>query len=69
MNALVYVKMLKMKNEKLLGFSFYIDIGNFEAILRNLNFSAKHLFWRCFFVIALKNRGINSTVRNVENYA
>ena len=36
-----------MKNEKnLLGFSFYINIGNFEANLRNLNLSAKHLFWR-----------------------
>ena len=33
-----------MKNEKkLLGFSFYINIGNFEAFL----WSAKHLFWRC----------------------
>ena len=31
-----------MKNEKkLLGFSFYINIGNFEVFLRN------HLFWKC----------------------
>ena len=59
MNALVYVdidqgihkgKMKVAQNEKrkkLLGFSFYINIGNFEAFLRNLNLSAKHLFWTC----------------------
>ena len=59
MNALVYVdidqgihkgKMKVARNEKrkkLLGFSFYINIGNFEEFLRNLNLSAKHLFWRC----------------------
>ena len=35
------------KRKKLLGFSFYINIGNFEAFLWNLNLSAKHLFWRC----------------------
>ena len=35
------------KRKKLLGFSFYINIGNFEAFLRNLNLSAKHLFWTC----------------------
>ena len=33
--------------KKLLGFSFYINIGNFEAFLPNLNLSVKHLFWRC----------------------
>ena len=38
------------KRKKLLGFSFYINIGNFEAFLRNLNLSAKHLFWRCGIV-------------------
>ena len=59
MNALVYVdidqgihkgKMKVARNEKrkiLLGFSFYIDIGNFEVFLRNLNLSAEHLFWMC----------------------
>ena len=59
MNALVYVdidqgihkvKMKVARNEKrknLLGFSFYINIGNFEAFLRNLILSANHLFWRC----------------------
>ena len=59
MNALAYVdidqgihkgKMKVTRNEKqkkLLGFSFYINIGNFEAFLQNLNLSAKHLFWRC----------------------
>ena len=59
MNALVYVnidqgihkvKMKVARNEKrkkLLGFSFYINIGNFEAFLRNLNLSANRLFWRC----------------------
>ena len=58
MNALVYVdidqgihkgKMKVARNEKRkkLGFSFYINIGNFEAFLWNLNLSAKHLFWRC----------------------
>ena len=44
------VKMKVTRNEKrkkLLGFSFYINIGNFEAFLRNLNLSTKHLFWRC----------------------
>ena len=35
------------KRKKLLGFSFYINIGNFEAFLRNLNLSANPLFWRC----------------------
>ena len=35
------------KRKKLLGFSFYINIGNFEAFLWNLNLSAKHLFWTC----------------------
>ena len=56
MNALVYVdidqgihkgKMKVAQNEKqkkLLGFSFYINIGNFEGFLRNLNLSTKHLF-------------------------
>ena len=34
------------KRKKLLGFSFYINIGNFEAFLRNLNLSANRLFWR-----------------------
>ena len=34
------------KRKKLLGFSFYTNIGNFEAFLPNLNLSAKHLFWR-----------------------
>ena len=59
MNALVYVNinqgiheviMKAAQNEKrkiLLQFSFYINIGNFEAFLRNLNLNAKHLFWRC----------------------
>jgi hypothetical protein len=59
MNALVYVdidqgihkgKMKVAQNEKrkkLLGFSFYINIGNFEAFLWNLTFSAKLLFWMC----------------------
>ena len=35
------------KGKKLLGFSFYINIGNFEAFLKNLNLSTKHLVWRC----------------------
>ena len=38
------------KRKKLLGFSFYINIGNFEAFLWNLNLSAKHLFWRCAYI-------------------
>ena len=42
-----------MKNKKkLLGFSFYINIGNFEAFLWNLNLSAKRLFWRCDILVA-----------------
>ena len=57
MNALVYVdidqgiikvKMKVAQNEKrkkLLGFSFYINIGNFEAFLWNLNLSGNSLFW------------------------
>ena len=39
------------KWKKLLGFSFYINIGNFEGFLRNLNLSAKHLFWRCDYLL------------------
>ena len=35
------------KQKKLLGFSFSINIGNFEGFLWNLNLSTKHLFWRC----------------------
>ena len=35
------------KRKKLLRFSFYLNIGNFEVFLRNLNLSTKHLFWRC----------------------
>ena len=35
------------KRKKLLGFSFYINIGNFEAFLWNLNLNANRLFWRC----------------------
>ena len=61
MNALVYVdidqgihkgKMEVAQNEKrkkLLGFSFYINIGNFEAFLWNLNLSTNRLFWRCVY--------------------
>ena len=44
------VKMKVARNEKrkkLLGFSFYINIANFEAFLQYLNFSTNHLFWRC----------------------
>ena len=37
-----------MKNEKnYVSFSFYVNIGNFEAFLWNLNLSGNHLFWRC----------------------
>ena len=44
--------MLEMKNEKkLLGFSFNMNIGNFEAFLRNLNLSANCLFWRCVYLL------------------
>ena len=58
MNALVYVnidqgihkgKMKVAQNEKrkkLLGFPFYINIGNFEAFLWNLNLSTNCLFCR-----------------------
>ena len=42
------------KRKKLLGFSFYINIGNFEAFLRNLNLSAKHLFWTCVSVVGTR---------------
>ena len=38
------------KRKKQLGFSFYKNIGNFEAFLRNLNLSAEHLFWRCEYL-------------------
>ena len=34
----------KEKRKKLHGFSFYIDVANFEAVLRNLNLSANRLF-------------------------
>ena len=43
------------KRKKLLGFSFYINIGNFEAFLRNLNLSANRLFWRCVIVLTFDN--------------
>ena len=39
------------KRKKLLGFSFYINIGKFEAFLWNLNLSANRLFWRCVYKI------------------
>ena len=39
------------KWKKLLGFSFYTNIGNFEAFLRNLNLSTNHLFWRCVYTV------------------
>ena len=40
-----------MKNKKkLLGFSFYINIGNFEAFIWNLNLSTNCLFWRCEYL-------------------
>ena len=35
------------KRKKLHGFSFYVNIGNFEVFLWNLNLRANHLFWRC----------------------
>ena len=44
---------LNEKWKKLLVFSFYINIGNFEVFLRNLNLSAKHLFWKCVPSIVL----------------
>ena len=59
MNALVYVNIdqgihkgkMKVaqieKRKKLLGFSFYINMGNFEVFLQNLNLSTEHLFWTC----------------------
>ena len=58
MNALDYVnidtafikgKMKVAQNEKrkkLLGFSFYVNIGNFEAFLWNLNLSVNIYFVR-----------------------
>ena len=55
MNALVYVDKGKMKvarnakRKKLLGFSFSINIENFEAFLWNLNLSGNHVFWRSDF--------------------
>ena len=39
------------KRKKLLGFSFYINIGNLEAFLPNLNLSANRLFWRCGLIL------------------
>ena len=55
------------KRKKLLGFSFYIDIGYFEAFLRNLNLSAKHLFWRCVVISLLTqiNREYIIKLKNV----
>ena len=76
MNALIYVdidqsihkvKMKVAQNEKpkkLLGFSFCINMGNFEAFLRNLNLSASRLFWRCgirsLFIFKLGIHTLNS---------
>ena len=48
--AFIKVKLKVAWNEKwkkLVGFSFYMNIGNFEAFLPNLNLSTNHLFWRC----------------------
>ena len=42
------------KRKKLLGFSFYINTGNSEAFLWNLNLSANRLFWRCDAAVCLK---------------
>ena len=39
------------KRKKLLGFSFYINIGNSEGFLWNLNLSANCLFWRCVYLL------------------
>ena len=42
------------KQKKLLGFSFNINIGNFEAFLRYLNWSTNRLFLRCDIPIPSK---------------
>ena len=57
------VKMKFARNEKgkkLLGFSFHINIGNFEGFLWNLNLSAKHLFWRCVRVEVITYRKVHT---------
>ena len=43
------------KRKKLLGFSFYTNIGNFEAFLWNLILSANCLFWTCELVNQILN--------------
>ena len=74
MNALVYVdidqgihkgKMKVAQNEKrkkLLGFSFYINIGNFEAFFWNLNLSANRLFWRCGTYLWVQNDPLRTAI-------
>ena len=79
MNALVYVNIdqsiykgeMKVarneKRKKLLGFSFYINIGNCEAFLWNLNLSPNHLFWRCApgqFLLSVRNGSVHSNSKN-----
>ena len=41
------------KRKKLLGFSFSINIRNFEVFLGNLNLSEKHLFCMCVSIMTV----------------
>ena len=46
------MKVDQNEKKKLPGFSFYINIGNFEAFLWNLILSANRLFWTCVILIS-----------------
>ena len=80
MNALVYVDIdqgifkVKMKVaqnvkvKKLLGFSFYINIGNSEAFLWNLNLSTNRLFWRCVWYVYIYDKIATDLPCNKNTY-
>ena len=80
MNALVYVDIdqgifkVKMKVaqnvkvKKLLGFSFYINIGNSEAFLWNLNLSTNRLFWRCVWYVYINDKIATDLPCNKNTY-
>ena len=68
------VKMKVARNEKqkkVLGLYFYMNIGNFEAFLRNLNLSTKHLFWRCVRVevITYRKEHTKKTLKIVKQFS
>ena len=47
----IKVAQIEKRKKKLHGSSFYINIGNFESFLQNLNLSANNSFWRYDMVL------------------